>query len=421
MEKGDLKLINKRKYIFLGGIFPKEIEEDVYKYSKGNIQNAANNLQWELINGLNHHLNGELLVINSMYIGSFPKRYSKLFIGQFDFQKTSIKNKHIKGKNIKFLNLPLYKNYSRYKNIVCELNKIFNNNKEENIIIAYAMTGTMIEVIKSVKESNPGTRCILIVPDLPKYMSIGNDNYLHQKLKSIEIKRINKNLKYIDGYIFLTDQMNDYLSNNKPYEVIEGIAPILSNKNFSKSNNHSDNFKLLYTGTLAKEYGIKNLVDTVVKINKFSKERKIELTICGSGFLEKYIKEKAIECENIVFNGQIPREDVLVLQQKVDLLINPRRNTEEFTKYSFPSKILEYMSTGTPVLAYKLDGMPNEYLDKMFFVDDFNNDLEESISTLMNLNEKKLKEKGDLAKKFVGNQKNNLIQTQKIINLINRI
>ena len=58
-------------------------------------------------------------------------------------------------------------------------------------------------------------------------MSIGNDNYLHQKLKYIEIKRINKNLKYINGYIFLTDQMNDYLSNNKPYEVIEGIAPII--------------------------------------------------------------------------------------------------------------------------------------------------------------------------------------------------
>ena len=38
--------------------------------------------------------------------------------------------------------------------------------------------------------------------------------------------------------------------------------------------------------------------------------------------------------------------------------VNPRQNNEEFTKYSFPSKTMEYLASGVPVVAYKLDGIP---------------------------------------------------------------
>ena len=44
-----------------------------------------------------------------------------------------------------------------------------------------------------------------------------------------------------------------------------------------------------------------------------------------------------------------------------DVLVNPRPNNEEYTKYSFPSKNIEYLMTGKPVVAYMLDGMPAHY------------------------------------------------------------
>ena len=43
------------------------------------------------------------------------------------------------------------------------------------------------------------------------------------------------------------------------------------------------------------------------------------------------------------------------------VLVNPRKNVGEYTKYSFPSKIMEYLSSGVPAVAYKLDGIPSEY------------------------------------------------------------
>lgn len=41
--------------------------------------------------------------------------------------------------------------------------------------------------------------------------------------------------------------------------------------------------------------------------------------------------------------------------------MNPRQNDDEYTKYSFPSKNIEYLMTGNTVVAYMLDGMPKEY------------------------------------------------------------
>ncbi|MBP3360682.1 MAG: hypothetical protein J6N52_07515 [Clostridia bacterium] len=51
------------------------------------------------------------------------------------------------------------------------------------------------------------------------------------------------------------------------------------------------------------------------------------------------------------------------------MLVNPRSATDEFTKYSFPSKTMEYMLSGTPVVMYKLAGIPDEYDEYLNYFD----------------------------------------------------
>ena len=60
------------------------------------------------------------------------------------------------------------------------------------------------------------------------------------------------------------------------------------------------------------------------------------------------------------------------------LLINPRFSNEEYTKYSFPSKNMEYMASGTPILTTKLPGMPKEYYEYIYLFE------EESIEGMKN-------------------------------------
>src|SRR5574344_1750027 len=97
--------------LFLGGLFPKETEEKIINNSIGSIQNAANNLQWELVKGLEENINGPITVLNSLYIGPFPKRYKKLIINTYEFSHNSGISK---DKNVGFFNLTGIRMVSKY-------------------------------------------------------------------------------------------------------------------------------------------------------------------------------------------------------------------------------------------------------------------------------------------------------------------
>ena len=63
----------------------------------------------------------------------------------------------------------------------------------------------------------------------------------------------------------------------------------------------------------------------------------------------------------IRYYGYVDGNRVRQLQAEATVLINPRQNTDAFTKFSFPSKTMEYLASGKPVIGYKLDGIPAEY------------------------------------------------------------
>lgn len=55
-----------------------------------------------------------------------------------------------------------------------------------------------------------------------------------------------------------------------------------------------------------------------------------------------------------------------MISKNADVLVNPRQNDDEYTKYSYPSKNIEYLMTGNAVMAYMLDGIPEIY--RSFFI-----------------------------------------------------
>lgn len=61
--------------------------------------------------------------------------------------------------------------------------------------------------------------------------------------------------------------------------------------------------------------------------------------------------------------GFLAKSDISLLQVKCDVLVNPRSNNDEFTKYSFPSKTMEYLLSGSKVVMYPLSGIPQEYFE----------------------------------------------------------
>jgi glycosyltransferase involved in cell wall biosynthesis len=75
-----------------------------------------------------------------------------------------------------------------------------------------------------------------------------------------------------------------------------------------------------------------------------------ELHLYGDGDFADELEEIARNNERIKYFGVKPNDYVVAEQLKVILLVNPRPTNEEYTRYSFPSKNMEYMVSGTPVL-----------------------------------------------------------------------
>lgn len=399
--------------LFLGGLFPKEVEDQILSDSIGSVEYAANNLQWSLVKGFEDNLNRPLTLLNSMYIGSFPKRYSKWRIDTFTFYDHL---KYSKGKNIGFINITGLKQKARFYSLKPHLKEWIDENKgKKKVVIAYAMTATFTKSLEYAKKIDPEVKTCLIVPDLPQYMNVSSEKMVMRNiLNYFDLRTITRNMTYIDSYVVLTKHMVEELKINKDYVVVEGI----SNKNHAllPPNEKSEYKTIVYTGGLNLKYGIAELIDAFCKVSFAD----VRLVLCGAGDAEEYIRHAQLQDNRIIYKGLLKKQDIEMLQKKATLLINPRPNNEEYTKYSFPSKILEYMSSGTPVVAYALDGMPEEYDPFYFKIGTQENGLYNSLMELLSKNDSELKAMGYKAQEFVLNEKNGTEQCKKILSMLEK-
>lgn len=396
----------------LMGLFPQEYEDEINKCSKSGVQNAANKLQWAIVHGLDDNNVTPVSICNSLYIGSYPKKYTKSLIPTFHFSHAD----GAKDINVGFWNLPLFKIVSRYNGVWKYLkNWMSNDNGEEKCVLAYAMTLPFAKLIHDVKKKNRNIKVCLVVPDLPEYMNVTamQTKPIYRFLKKCEIAYIKKCLKNVNDYVFLTEYMKNWFDREVNYVVVEGICSSGIEISDNKSIFQDDKKHIVYTGGIKKEYGVLDLISAFKQI----KNTGWVLDLYGDGTHLEAAKTLAINDNRIVFHGSVPNKIAVMAQIEADLLINPRPNFE-FAKYSFPSKILEYMLSGTPMLAYKLDGIPDEYYDYCFQIDDLDDGLVNSLRNVMEMSSDELKTMGNKAQRFVIENKNPRVQAQKILRML---
>lgn len=402
--------------LFLGGFFESETEKEILLNSKSDIQYAANKFQNNLIEGFILNNIKNLDILSAPFIGTYPRDYKSMYF----YGKTSSTKKNIPITYIPFNNLWGYRNISRANNLKNEIKKFSENDFKDKVIVVYSPHTPYMKAASYAKKLDPSIHICLIVPDLPHYMNLKkNKTILYKFFKKIDIKQFESLLVNIDSFVLLTEKMKDKLDIGKrDYIVIEGIV---NPREGSISNNELSAFsdikkvKLVYTGTLNQSFGILNLLYAFHGINNPN----LELIICGKGDSENEVINFSEKDKRIKYLGQINNEEVLKIQNSATILINPRQNNEEYTKYSFPSKNMEYLLTGRPVIAYKLDGIPTEYDQFFFYVP--NNSIEslkETIERVSSLSDSMLYEFGKNAKNFVLKNKNTAITGNKILTMI---
>jgi glycosyltransferase involved in cell wall biosynthesis len=400
------------KVVFFSSLIPNEYKEYYRENSIGAVSNANNSLQWALVKGFIMN-NYNVKLLNFPNIGAYPTRFKKMITKSFVFTDKD----SVIGSNIGGLNLNIIKHitfYFRLKRIILSTNFL----NDENILIIYDLYPPFLKILKKIKYNNPSLKILLVIPDIHG-LTGGKENILRKIIQYFDKKIIDQNMKYVDAFVLLTESMKEKLPDyvrNKPITIVEGIFNPENLLYESNVHINSGNKKIiLYTGSLDIRHGIINLIKAFIKANIST----AELHICGDGDGKKQILNMIDGNNSILYLGQLTREESIKKQQESFLLVNPRTSEGEFTKYSFPSKIIEYLASGTPTLIYKLEGIPAEYYDYCFYLEDESIEaLSSKLIEIINEDKGKLKEKSLAARNFIINQKNAYKQVEKIIHLI---
>ncbi len=346
------------KILFIGGVFSDVNEEEIISCAKRPVEFSANIFQKKLISGLKS-INADTTVISAPFIGSYPNASNIMFFKGFEKQQQDFEY-------VKFNNIWGLRNFSRANALKKSVEFFINEKADKKLVVVYSPHTPFLQAAAYIKKKAPNVKIHIVIPDLPEFMNLdAKISAAYKILKKADIKKFLKLNEYVDSYTLLTEQMKEKLPiNGKAYCVFEGIVIESKLKNTNEHEKNETEKKIVYTGKLNEKFGVRNLVDEFMKLENST----YRLVLCGKGDSEDYINEKAKEDPRIRFLGQLTPEEVEQIVSEASVLVNPRPDNEEYTKYSFPSKNFDYLISGNPVVAYRLAGMSPVYEEFIYSV-----------------------------------------------------
>lgn len=312
-----------------------------------------------------------------------------------------------------FVNLPVVRQMFLTLGTYLKVRQLTRKKQVDAVVCDVLNAGLCAAAIKACKHTQ--TQVVGVMTDMPGLMvRFGKDQKM-PFITRMATKVMKLSFDNYDKYVFLTEAMNVVNAHNRPYIVMEGMSDT-SMAERQKVLNQSGERLIMYAGGLHERYGLKKLAEAFMML----KDESLRLVIFGSGpFVEELLNKYCKKDARINYMGVAPNSEVIETELRATLLVNPRPTEEDFTKYSFPSKNIEYMASGTPLLTTALPGMPMEYYPYVFLIkDETVKGYAEALKNALAHSNEDLYTFGEKAKSFVINNKNNVEQAKRIIKLI---
>ena len=251
-----------------------------------------------------------------------------------------------------------------------------------------------------------GCRCVGIVTDLPDMLGGGS---FYRWMANFVIA-------HCTDYVLLTEEMNGRLNpTGKPHVILEGHADISMAERHPAPGKKETPRVCLYAGSVCRLFGLPELVEGF----QLAQIPDARLVIYGQGDYVQELQKIAREDPRIIYGGMLLSSEVVEKEMAATLLVNPRPTNEEYVKYSFPSKTMEYMASGTPVLTTVLPGMPKEYYPYVNFIrEESPQGIADALKTVLASSDDELFAQGCRAREFVLKERNNVVQAKKILAML---
>lgn len=245
---------------------------------------------------------------------------------------------------------------------------LFNTNKYSKVIFYYSPAYLpVIKLCKYIKNFN----LILEIEEIYSSVYKLPSNKIHVEIKS---------LKFADSYIVVNDKLKS-IYNNKPSIICYGAYKNVNTKNSERIEvKYKKNITLtniVYAGLISEAQPDIFLALDVIEIL----DSNFRLKIVGYGDHEainkmkdriRQINEKKGYAQAI-YDGILKGDEFLNYLSKCDIGLNPRTLIDESAAYSFPSKLMTYLTCDLKIVSTPVEAIINSSLgDFINFAENYN-------------------------------------------------
>lgn len=200
---------------------------------------------------------------------------------------------------------------------------------------------------------------VAVVADLPFVYSFRG---VKGVLERVDFKAQLAMLRRFDGLVVLTRHIAEDYAPGVPWMLMEGaVAPgDRDAPEPDRGDGPAPGERVaMYSGMLNEMNGIPALLDAFARL----REPGWRFWIYGGGPLAHRVEEAARLDPRIEYHpwGRVPAAEVRRRQRQATVLVNPRPSAQRVNRYTFPSKLMEYLASGTATVSTAMPGIPDEY------------------------------------------------------------
>jgi glycosyltransferase involved in cell wall biosynthesis len=232
-----------------------------------------------------------------------------------------------------------------------------------------------------------------------------------------------RSLRSVDGLVAVTRRIALDFAPRVPSLVIEGGVSCRSSRPPEATRvptqiENRKSFTLMYAGDLSELKGIPLLLEAFTLVA----DPAVQLWISGCGRLQGAVETAAARDPRITYLGYLDYEELLKRYKRAMVLINPHSTSHESSRYLFPSKLIEYLAAGRPVITTSGEGVEKEYGRFVFLLrDESPEGLSRLIREVQARSPHELDEIGARAQAFVLREKTWALQGKRVADFIRAV
>lgn len=349
--------MEKSNVLLLGFTIPDALARDIFLIDPAPaIQ--THKFAWSLARALKSGF-GDVVLASVCPIQNYPLSPKIIFRGK------CFEEHEVKGVLLGFINLLVLKHLSRFVICLLTVPRLLASYKVGWIFIHGVHTPFLIFGLLAKLF---GKKLVVVLTD-PPGIQLPTDGLIARVLKRFDIWFVGRALGRTDAVIALAPELIKRFVVHERNLVFPGIIDSTIFNDIPKIGPRvycSGPFTIVYAGGLNKIYGVDRLLDAILGFEVGV----VRLKLFGLGDQVPRIMELIANDDRFLYGGFVGNDELIPELYNADLLINPRPTHEDFSMMSFPSKLIEYLAVGRPVLTTRIASIPKSYQSHFFFIDD---------------------------------------------------